>query len=140
MIREVYLVRVPSVLSLKFPWLRPGRRKRASTHIAHTISAHRAPRNDRGTRPSPVVIPRLKASFNIYDLFRFNSTRKLEAYLYSSGWLAGWLGSSTALAVRAILIPRDRILTGSSEFHSATRRRKCSPSSTLNITFYSILF
>lgn len=27
---------------------------------------------------APLVIPRLKASFNIYDLFRFNSTCKRE--------------------------------------------------------------
>lgn len=47
-----------------------------------------------GSAPQALVIPRLKASFNIYDLFRFNSTCKREAYLYSAAaWLAVPLAS-----------------------------------------------
>lgn len=83
MVHEVHFGRV---LSLKFPddlWMRSERGKRVST--AHNFRPSGF--DDRGMGPSPVVIPRLKASFNIYDLFRFNSTRKPEAYLYSSDWL-----------------------------------------------------
>lgn len=53
-----------------------------------------------GNAPQALVIPRLKASFNIYDLFRFNSTCKREAYLYSA---TVWLSRS----LRDVLIPRD---------------------------------
>lgn len=38
---------------------------------------------------APLVIPRLKASFNIYDLFRFNSTCKREhAFIFRDVCLA----------------------------------------------------
>lgn len=80
--------RAPSLLSLKFPG-EPGSpldgRRKGREHRAQfpPIGARR------GDVPT-LVIPRLKASFNIYDLFRFNSTRKREVYLYSAtGCLAG---------------------------------------------------
>lgn len=123
---ECIVIEIPG----RFPWTSPGRRKRASS--AHNFRPSGF--DDRGTSPSSVVIPRLKASFNIYDLFRFNSTRKLEAYLYSSGWLA------RRRARRQSDFNPLRPDLGS-KFGVSLRdsRRKCSPSSPLNITFYSIL-
>ena len=88
--------------------------------------------DDQGeTAPQALVIPRLKASFNIYDLFRFNSTCKREAYLYSTTvWLAGWLTRS----LRDVLIPRDFGFWLEAQSFTLTRqeRKMFSSSSNLN--------
>lgn len=60
-------------------WFLDGQRERKGAHRAQF-----PPVGVRRERAPALVIPRLKASFNIYDLFRFNSTRKREAYLYSA--------------------------------------------------------
>lgn len=138
MVRKVYLARVLSVLSLKFPDDPPGRDQGKEKGELRAHNFRPSGFDDRGTSPSSVLIQRLKASFNIYDLFRFNSTRKLEAYLYSSGWLAGWLAlrrarrQSDLNPLRPDLGSKFRV-----SFHDS--RRKCAPSSLLNIIFYSIL-
>lgn len=56
-------------------WFLDSRRKRKGAHRAQfpPIGVRRR------ERAPALVIPRLKASFNIYDLFRFNSTRKRES-------------------------------------------------------------
>jgi len=103
MIREAYLG-APSPLSLKFPGC--PRTVEEDEERARTARNFRPSGSDDlgGMAPQALVIQRLKASFNIYDLFRFNSTCKREAYLYSAAaWLTGWLSHS----LRDVLIPRD---------------------------------
>lgn len=109
MIREAYLDRAPSPLSLRFPGCprTRGRLRKGRAHRAQ-FPPIGVRRSEGGNAPQALVISRLKASFNIYDLFRFNSTCKREAYLYSATvWLVGWLAGCLSLLLRDVLIPRD---------------------------------
>lgn len=102
------------LLSLKFPSARmPWREGRARTARNFRPSRREGEGGTRrrGRAPQPLVIPRLKASFNIYDLFRFNSTRKREAYLYSADWPARSLARC-----RSGLLDPSRQIRGLSEF------------------------
>jgi len=84
LVREVYLNLSTESIVIEIPGWFLDQRERKGAHRAQfpPIGVQRR------ERAPALVIPRLKASFNIYDLFRFNSTRKREAYLYSvTAWL-----------------------------------------------------
>jgi len=80
MVREVYLSLSTESIVIEIPgWFPDDQRERKGAHRAQfpPVGVRRR------ERAPALVIPRLKASFNIYDLFRFNSTRKREVFVFS---------------------------------------------------------